>query len=77
MPYEHVQFNPSLKPKSYQIKGTRADSKILFKDVSIIDGTGRDPYKGDVYIEGIDVILYRSALLIELRGTHSLCWPCT
>ena len=27
-------------------------SKILFRDVNIIDSTGRDPFKGDVYIEG-------------------------
>ncbi|KAK0864441.1 hypothetical protein LTS02_005977 [Friedmanniomyces endolithicus] len=48
--YMHV--DPSLKPKDYQIKGTDANSRILFRDVNIIDSTGRGPSKGDVYIEG-------------------------
>jgi hypothetical protein len=51
-PHEQVHFDPSLKPKSYHIKGTDPDSKILFRDVKIIDSTGADPFKGDVYIEG-------------------------
>ena len=51
-PHDHVHFDPSLKPKSYQMKGTDSNSKVLFRDVNIIDSTGRDPFKGDVYIEG-------------------------
>lgn len=51
-PHDQVQFDPSLKPKSYHIKGTDSNSKVLFRDVNIIDSTGRDPFKGDVYIEG-------------------------
>lgn len=51
-PHDYVQFDPSLKPKSYHIKGTDPNSKVLFRDVNIIDSTGRDPFTGDVYIEG-------------------------
>lgn len=51
-PQDHVHFDPSLKPKKYQIKGTDPGSKILFRDVNILDSTGRDPFRGDVYIEG-------------------------
>ncbi|KAK0324000.1 hypothetical protein LTR82_005121 [Friedmanniomyces endolithicus] len=51
-PHDYVRFDPSLKPKDYQIKGTDVYSKILFRDVYIIDSTGREPFKGDVYIEG-------------------------
>lgn len=29
-----------------------AGSKILFTDVNILDSTGRDPYGGDVLVEG-------------------------
>lgn len=32
--------------------GTHPDSKILFLDVNILDSTGREPYMGDVLIEG-------------------------
>lgn len=52
-PHDQVHFAPNLKPKSYSIKGTDPDSKVLFRDVNIIDSTGRDPFKGDVYIEGM------------------------
>jgi hypothetical protein len=41
-----------LQPKEYTIFGTHADSKILFSDVNILDSTGREPYRGDVLIEG-------------------------
>jgi hypothetical protein len=51
-PHDYVDWDPSLKPKSYQIKGTDPNSKVLFRDVSILDSTGREPYRGDVYIEG-------------------------
>lgn len=32
--------------------GTHPESRILFTDVNILDSTGRDPYPGDVLIEG-------------------------
>ncbi|KAI9688518.1 MAG: hypothetical protein M1822_001467 [Bathelium mastoideum] len=51
-PHDDVHFDPSLKPKNYQVKGTSTDSKILFQDVRILDSTGREPYQGDVFIQG-------------------------
>jgi len=51
-PHDWVHFDAALKPKDYQIKGTKPDSKILFLDVNIIDSTGNESFKGDVYIEG-------------------------
>jgi predicted amidohydrolase YtcJ len=36
--------------------GTDSDSKILFLDVNILDSTGADPYRGDVYIEGERIV---------------------
>ena len=51
-PHDEVHFDPALQPKKYSIKGTDPNSKVLFRDVNIIDSTGRDPFKGDVYIEG-------------------------
>lgn len=50
--HESVHCGPSLKPKPYNIKGTDPNSKILFRNVRILDSTGRDPFLGDVYIEG-------------------------
>jgi hypothetical protein len=47
-----ISFDKSLQPKQYQILGTHPESRILFTDVSILDSTGRDPYQGDVLIEG-------------------------
>ena len=55
-PHDDVHFDPSLKPKSHQIKGTSPDSKILFQDVNILDSTGSEPYRGDVFIQGISHI---------------------
>lgn len=51
-PHELVQFDKSLTPRKYEIKGTDPNSKVLFLDVNIIDSTGNDPFHGDVYIEG-------------------------
>ncbi|KAK4496382.1 hypothetical protein PRZ48_012362 [Zasmidium cellare] len=51
-PHDQVHFDPKLQPEAYHIKGSDPNSKILFRDVSIIDSTGRDAYRGDVYIEG-------------------------
>jgi hypothetical protein len=47
-----INFDPSLQPKKYEILGTHPESKILFTDVNILDSTGREPYRGDVLIEG-------------------------
>ena len=49
---DEIKFNDAVKYPKYEILGTDPESKILFLDVSILDCTGRDPYKGDVYIEG-------------------------
>ncbi|KZT28207.1 isoaspartyl dipeptidase-like protein [Neolentinus lepideus HHB14362 ss-1] len=49
----HVDASkPWLQAKNYSIAGTHPDSKILFLDVDILDSTGREPYMGDVLIEG-------------------------
>ena len=47
-----ISFDAVLQPKKYEILGTHPESKILFTDVNILDSTGRDPYRGDVLIEG-------------------------
>lgn len=49
---EDVSWDSSLQPKDYEIQGTHPDSKILFLNVKILDSTGREPYLGDVLIEG-------------------------
>ncbi|KAL2005354.1 hypothetical protein VTN00DRAFT_2565 [Thermoascus crustaceus] len=49
---EDLKFDDSLRPKKYEIQGTHPDSKILILDVSILDSTGKEPYRGDVLIEG-------------------------
>lgn len=51
-PHDLVQFDPSLRPKDYSIKGTDPGSKVLIREVNIIDSTGAPPFRGDVYIEG-------------------------
>lgn len=51
-PHDFVEFSDRLKPRKYHIKGCDSNSKILFRNVNIIDSTGRDPFQGDVYIEG-------------------------
>jgi len=48
--------NP-LQPKNYEIAGTHPDSRILFRDVRILDSTGREPYPGDVLIKGSFALL--------------------
>ncbi len=49
---DEIKFNDAVKYPNYEILGTDPESKILFVDVSILDCTGREPYRGDVYIEG-------------------------
>ncbi|TVY90382.1 Uncharacterized protein LAWI1_G002388 [Lachnellula willkommii] len=51
-----IRFDDSLQPTTYNILGTHPDSKILFEDVSILDSTGRDPYPGDVLVEGEKIV---------------------
>ncbi|ODM20553.1 hypothetical protein SI65_03606 [Aspergillus cristatus] len=51
-PINEVQFEERLRPENYEIFGTHPDSKILITDVRILDSTGREPYRGDVLIEG-------------------------
>lgn len=70
-PHDNVHFDPSLKPKSYEMKGTDPKSKVLFRDVNILDSTGRDPFKGDVYIEGE----FRHAKVFEERSADLRCRP--
>jgi hypothetical protein len=47
-----LKFDDALQPNRYEILGTHPDSKILFTDVNILDSTGKDPYRGDVLIQG-------------------------
>lgn len=49
---DEVNFDASLQPKHYDIFGTHTEAKILFLDVKILDSTSREPYRGDVLIEG-------------------------
>ncbi|KAF7869634.1 hypothetical protein EAF04_004418 [Stromatinia cepivora] len=51
-PIASLNFHPSLLPAPYSILGTSSASKLLFLNVSILDSTGRDPYPGDVLVEG-------------------------
>ena len=75
-PHDLVQFDKSLTPKKYEIKGTKPDSKILFTDVNIIDSTGADAFRGDVYIEGASQVLAICAsnvLQVNGSSTSGLC----
>lgn len=54
--HESLRFEPHLKPKPYHIAGTPQNSKILFRNVNILDSTGAEPYRGDVYIKGERII---------------------
>lgn len=51
-PIQEYKVKPELLPPNYEIKGTDPASKILFVNVHIIDSSGREPYKGSVYIQG-------------------------
>ncbi|OAP62631.1 5-carboxymethyl-2-hydroxymuconate isomerase [Fonsecaea erecta] len=64
-PYENLDFDPKLQPKRYEIAGTSPSSKILFLDVNIIDSTGKEPYRGDVYIEGERIVAVGSVPRVE------------
>jgi hypothetical protein len=47
-----LNWADNLQPQKYEIFGTHEESKILFLNVSILDSTGREPFRGDVLIEG-------------------------
>lgn len=68
-PISALRFEEKLRPKQYEIAGTHPDSKILFLDVSILDSTGRAPYRGDVLIEGMYGPVYLSLGSIKLNQT--------
>lgn len=51
-PIQEYKVKPELLPPNYNIKGTDLASKILFVNVNIIESSGREPYKGSVYIQG-------------------------
>lgn len=57
-----LKFSPSLQPQKYEILGTHPESRILFADVSILDSTGHEPYRGDVLIEGTPCLAQRKVL---------------
>jgi hypothetical protein len=56
---EQVSWDSNLQPKDYEIQGTNPDSKILFLNVNILDSTGREPYLGDVFIQGQKLTFHR------------------
>ncbi|EJU01915.1 amidohydrolase [Dacryopinax primogenitus] len=45
-----------LLPVKHEIKGTDSNSVILFKDVKVLDSTGREPFPGDVLIRGERIV---------------------
>lgn len=49
---DNLKLDKKLQPKEYHIEGTHQRSRILFTDVRILDSTGREPFTGDVLIEG-------------------------
>ncbi|RFU79583.1 isoaspartyl dipeptidase [Trichoderma arundinaceum] len=51
-PIQEFKVKPELLPPKYEIDGTEPASKILFINVNIIESTGRESYKGSVYIQG-------------------------
>lgn len=51
-PIDEIKFDEGLRPKSYEIYGTHSEAKTLILDVQILDSTGKEPYRGDVLIEG-------------------------
>jgi len=66
-PINEIQFEERLRPENYEIFGTHPDSKILITDVRILDSTGREPYRGDVLIEGVFQPLPPSSMLALIR----------
>ena len=50
---ENLRLDTQLQPAKYELAGTHPESKILITDVKILDSTGREPYRGDVLIQGL------------------------
>ncbi|KAK7413334.1 hypothetical protein QQX98_007777 [Neonectria punicea] len=75
----NLKLDPSLQPKQYTIDGTHTDSKVLFVNVKILDSTGREPYIGDVLIEGeLDieehVILTMKSAQCFIDSGYTMCF---
>lgn len=51
-PINNIEWDKGLQPKKYEIFGTHTESKVLFLDVNILDSTGKEPFRGNVLIEG-------------------------
>ncbi|KAL4870685.1 hypothetical protein BDV12DRAFT_184301 [Aspergillus spectabilis] len=64
-PHDALRFDPKLKPQAYHIAGTSPDSTVLFLDVNILDSTGREPYRGDVFIQGEQIAAVGSVPSID------------
>ena len=77
-----IQFDESLAPPKYEIFGTDPKSKILITDVNILDSTGREPFKGDVLIEGMPLLeqMHLHIVVAKIwpvtRSTLHCCWSC-
>jgi len=52
---ENLRLDSELQPAKYELAGTHSESKILITDVKILDSTGREPYCGDVLIQGLSI----------------------
>lgn len=74
-PINELKWADNLQPRKYEIFGTHKDSKILFLDVNILDSTGREPFRGDVLIEGsfhlMNIWLWRSSTDTGEQGSDS------
>ena len=57
-----LKFDANLQPKNYEIAGTNPESKLLFLGVNILDSTGREPYLGDVLVQGMSYIASQFSL---------------
>ncbi|PWN31410.1 uncharacterized protein FA14DRAFT_186374 [Meira miltonrushii] len=68
--------DPRIKIPVREMAGTEKDSLILFKDVNIIDSTGREPYLSSVLVHGeriaeigqVNESLYEGVKVIEGKG---------
>lgn len=47
-----IKLDEKLKPNGYEIHGAHSEAKTLILDAQILDSTGKEPYRGDVLIEG-------------------------
>jgi hypothetical protein len=72
---DEIKFNDAVKYPKYEILGTDPKSKVYFEDVSILDCTGREPWRGDVYIEGTHEVALASPSRFPRWSTMSLTVP--